>query len=285
MRVARVDVAPRVDDRDDRLALVVGARVAHLRRARAMAERAHVVRAEPAMRAQFFRLLARGHGDFPWRIVRLPGHYTQPMCGHLRAAAGALYWRREPASGAAAREREPRSTAPPTVDATFRRSPWLSRLSAMPPAGALAPALLLTASVVLAASLAPTAGHAAAPERRIEGRRQRARCRPTPRSSSSRSSRSRRARCPTRAAARRSARSAKARASSSATTDSILTIGYLIVEADEVSLVDQQGTTLPARVVGYDHATGLRPRARRRAARRRRRCRSAIRRSSPSAIR
>jgi len=37
----------------------------------------------------------------------------------------------------------------------------------------------------------------------------------------------------------------------------VLTIGYLIVEADEVHLVDQRGRTLPARVVGYDHATGL----------------------------
>jgi S1-C subfamily serine protease len=37
----------------------------------------------------------------------------------------------------------------------------------------------------------------------------------------------------------------------------VLTIGYLIIEADEVSLVDQQGRTLPARVVGYDHVTGL----------------------------
>ena len=33
----------------------------------------------------------------------------------------------------------------------------------------------------------------------------------------------------------------------------VLTIGYLIIEADEVSLVDQQGRTLPARVIGYDH--------------------------------
>ncbi len=37
----------------------------------------------------------------------------------------------------------------------------------------------------------------------------------------------------------------------------ILTIGYLIVEADDVSIVDSRGRTLPARVVGYDHATGL----------------------------
>ena len=37
----------------------------------------------------------------------------------------------------------------------------------------------------------------------------------------------------------------------------LVTIGYLIVEADDVSLVDQQGKTIPARVVAYDHATGL----------------------------
>ncbi len=37
----------------------------------------------------------------------------------------------------------------------------------------------------------------------------------------------------------------------------ILTIGYLIVEADDVQIVDRRGRTLAARVVGYDHATGL----------------------------
>ena len=37
----------------------------------------------------------------------------------------------------------------------------------------------------------------------------------------------------------------------------IVTVGYLIVEADEVSLVDQRGRILPARVIAYDHATGL----------------------------
>ena len=37
----------------------------------------------------------------------------------------------------------------------------------------------------------------------------------------------------------------------------ILTIGYLLVEADEVSIVDARGRTLPARVIAYDHATGL----------------------------
>jgi serine protease Do len=37
----------------------------------------------------------------------------------------------------------------------------------------------------------------------------------------------------------------------------VVTVGYLIVEADEVNLVDTQGRVLPARVVAYDHATGL----------------------------
>jgi serine protease Do len=37
----------------------------------------------------------------------------------------------------------------------------------------------------------------------------------------------------------------------------VLTIGYLIVEADDVKIVDAKGRTLPAVVVGYDHASGL----------------------------
>jgi len=37
----------------------------------------------------------------------------------------------------------------------------------------------------------------------------------------------------------------------------ILTIGYLIVEADDVKIVDSRGRTLPGKIVGYDHATGL----------------------------
>src|SRR5215475_8861546 len=37
----------------------------------------------------------------------------------------------------------------------------------------------------------------------------------------------------------------------------IVTIGYLIIEADEVKITDDQGRSLPAKVVGYDHATGL----------------------------
>lgn len=37
----------------------------------------------------------------------------------------------------------------------------------------------------------------------------------------------------------------------------ILTIGYLIVEADDVNIVDSKGRSFGARVAGYDHATGF----------------------------
>ncbi len=37
----------------------------------------------------------------------------------------------------------------------------------------------------------------------------------------------------------------------------ILTIGYLVVEADDVNVIDSEGRTRSARVVGYDHATGF----------------------------
>ena len=37
----------------------------------------------------------------------------------------------------------------------------------------------------------------------------------------------------------------------------VLTIGYLIVEADDVKVTDAKGRTLPAQVVGYDHASGF----------------------------
>ncbi len=37
----------------------------------------------------------------------------------------------------------------------------------------------------------------------------------------------------------------------------ILTIGYLIVEAEDVNIVDSKGRSLAAQVVGYDHATGF----------------------------
>ena len=55
--VAMIDVRPRVDDRDHRLACIVGAVVAHLRGSRAVAEGTHVIDAEPAVAAKFFGFL------------------------------------------------------------------------------------------------------------------------------------------------------------------------------------------------------------------------------------
>ena len=37
----------------------------------------------------------------------------------------------------------------------------------------------------------------------------------------------------------------------------ILTIGYLVMEADSLSIVTQEGETIPARFVAYDHRTGF----------------------------
>ena len=37
----------------------------------------------------------------------------------------------------------------------------------------------------------------------------------------------------------------------------VLTIGYLIVEADDVKITDSKGRVMPARVVGYDHTSGF----------------------------
>jgi len=37
----------------------------------------------------------------------------------------------------------------------------------------------------------------------------------------------------------------------------VLTIGYLVIEAEQVNLVDAHGRRLPASLVGYDHASGL----------------------------
>lgn len=37
----------------------------------------------------------------------------------------------------------------------------------------------------------------------------------------------------------------------------VLTIGYLIIEADDVKVTDSKGRTLPAQIVGYDHASGF----------------------------
>ena len=37
----------------------------------------------------------------------------------------------------------------------------------------------------------------------------------------------------------------------------VLTIGYLILEADQVEVINSQGRSVPAMVAAYDHATGF----------------------------
>ena len=78
-----VDVAPGIDNRDDGLAEIIPARVSHLRDARVMSERPHVARTEPAMRAQLFGLLARGHA-----VPTIAGVHAgaRSVAGSVRAA-------------------------------------------------------------------------------------------------------------------------------------------------------------------------------------------------------
>ena len=65
----------------------------------------------------------------------------------------------------------------------------------------------------------------------------------------------------------------------------VLTIGYLVIEAEAIEVTGADGRTVPATLAGYDHATGfglLKLRRRRSPASR---CRSATRPRSPSASR
>ena len=84
---------PGVDDRDHRLAGVVAAVVAHLRGARAMAERAQVVRAVPAVAAQLFGLLSLYSNFAPDSLTTL-AHFAcslaQPLAEALRRAGAHL---------------------------------------------------------------------------------------------------------------------------------------------------------------------------------------------------
>src|SRR5207245_692928 len=63
VRVTGVDLAPGVDDADHRAAGPVLGVIAELAQARAVAERAQIADAEPAMAAQLFRTLASHGGD------------------------------------------------------------------------------------------------------------------------------------------------------------------------------------------------------------------------------
>ena len=66
VRVASVDVAPRIQDRDDRLVLPVVCIQAHLAQARAMAERAEVLQAQPTMGTECVGRLAGVHRACRW---------------------------------------------------------------------------------------------------------------------------------------------------------------------------------------------------------------------------
>ena len=92
VRVARVDVAPRVDDRDDRLAAVIRGVEAHLRGARAVAEGPQVVHAVPAVAAEFLGSFA-GHAA---NLARAGGGVDAPSpSGKNVATSGEGEERRE----------------------------------------------------------------------------------------------------------------------------------------------------------------------------------------------
>jgi len=132
-----------------------------------------------------------------------------------------------------------------------------SRIGVTPPSGALAPAVLRTAGIFLFAMLTPIAGYGAMPAA------------PEPKAAAAS------AEAPDVERFFQSIVKVRARAvpdaRSSATLGEeregtgvvigddglVLTVGYLIVEADQVNLVDQRGRIVPARVIAYDQATGL----------------------------
>ena len=68
MGVAGIDLAPRIDDGDHGLAHEVFVAMAHLERARAVAEGTQIIRAEPAVTAERLGRLA-GHGIVPCYAV------------------------------------------------------------------------------------------------------------------------------------------------------------------------------------------------------------------------
>ena len=68
MCVARIDVAPGIDDRDDGLVCEFRMVVAHLIKAGSVTEGAKVLDAEPAKASKFLRLLAPGHRQPPLHL-------------------------------------------------------------------------------------------------------------------------------------------------------------------------------------------------------------------------
>src|SRR5690606_3663614 len=89
MAMAGVDVAPGVDDGDDRLAGIVGAVIPHLRGARPVAERTQVFDPIPAMAAQIF-------GAFALRVVSHVGAESFDRSYGWAAGAGSCLARQAP---------------------------------------------------------------------------------------------------------------------------------------------------------------------------------------------
>src|SRR5438445_9868573 len=72
MHVAGLRIRPGVEDRNDRAALPFLRRVAHLHRARAVAEGAEIVRGKPTRAAELVGVLLAAHGWVPhfWTVLR-----------------------------------------------------------------------------------------------------------------------------------------------------------------------------------------------------------------------
>ena len=103
MRVAGIDLAPGVDDADDRLAGPILGVIADLAQPRAVAERAHVVRPEPAMAAQILRTFTAGHSCSCAPIIRSRDWRRAPPFPTWRSRRRAACRNRPPSPGSACR--------------------------------------------------------------------------------------------------------------------------------------------------------------------------------------
>src|SRR5579864_6982147 len=102
MRVAGIDLAPGVDDADDRLAGPILGVIADLAQPRAVAERAHVVGPEPAMAAQILRTFTAGH-SFRAPLIRSTDWRRAPPSPIWRFRRLAACRNRRPSRGSACR--------------------------------------------------------------------------------------------------------------------------------------------------------------------------------------
>ena len=90
MRVARADLAPGVDDADDRPAHEFVAAHAHLLRALAMGKAPHVIGGEPALAAQFGNVTTLRHIDHPLMPPEVRPETTRSWKITIRMATGTM---------------------------------------------------------------------------------------------------------------------------------------------------------------------------------------------------